>query len=125
VAVGVDRTNLRNAVRHCFDDGHRDGFAGVVEDARHTRLATDQTQGLGSAHCKSPRSFCFPAAIGWEAAKNACASKVRRRFPTDPKERPTGKLGQSRRSSGTPSGPDLGAKEARIIEIRACFASPN
>ena len=32
-------------------------------------------------------------------------------------------LGQSRRSSGTPSGPDLGAKEARIIEIQACIAS--
>src|SRR4029079_15806798 len=83
IAVGLHRAKLRDAVRQCFDDGHRDGLAGVVEDARHTRLATDQTQGLGSAHRMSSCSLRPRAAIGPRPRKNLGGLEI-------PKERSTG-----------------------------------
>src|SRR5262245_43800134 len=64
------------------------------------------------------------ASCDWlAAAKNPGRPKARGRFDYGSEERPTGDRTRSRRSSGTPSGPDLGAKEARIIEIQACIAS--
>ncbi len=55
VAVGFDGLDLRDAVRGCFDQGHRDGAAIFSEHAAHAGLAAHEAQRILLRHGRSPQ----------------------------------------------------------------------
>src|SRR5690606_27015329 len=55
VAVGFNGLDLRDAVRGCFNQGHRDGLAIFGENAAHAGLAAHEAQRIFLRHGRSPQ----------------------------------------------------------------------